>query len=185
MKLTKPGELRSFAAYPRCWADAEGGGAKMSNQQYAGVALSVVCLVGPAVSAAVGRTDATSTARQAPSVKLEGRKVSFVGTSLFSMKTTRWDGTVESSFMVYVVEPTPDQRSQRQYFAVDERKPVRISDAAKRIQAQTENRAVVVSGLLSSGAEVPAQRLDPSVTDASSKVTVPLLVEVVIEALPK
>ena len=22
MKLTKPGELRSFAAYPWCWADA-------------------------------------------------------------------------------------------------------------------------------------------------------------------
>ena len=26
MKLTKPGELRSFAAYPRCWTDKKGDG---------------------------------------------------------------------------------------------------------------------------------------------------------------
>jgi len=159
----------------------------MRSYRFAGLFLSAVSLVAAAGSAPVGKSDGSSAAIQTPaeSVKLDGRKVSFVGTSLFSMKTTRFDGTVESSFMVYVVEPTPDKRSLRQYFAVDERKPARISEAARRIQAQTENRSVVVSGLLSASVEVPSQRLNPPVTDSSSKIQIPLLMEVAIDAVPR
>jgi hypothetical protein len=159
----------------------------MRSYRCAGLLLSAVSLVGAAGSAAVPKSDGSAAAIQAPagSVKRDGRKVSFVGSSLFSMKKTRFDGTVESSFMVYMVEPTPDQHSVRQYFAVDERKPVRVSEAAKRIQAQAENRYVVVSGLVSASVDVPSQRLNPSVTDSGSTVKVPLLVDVIIDAVPR
>jgi hypothetical protein len=109
--------------------------------------------------------------------KAIGRQVAFVGSSAFMRKTTRVDGTVESSFIVYVVEPAPGQGDSRRYFAVDTRVPVQISATAKRIESGPKDRAVLVRGVIAGTVEVPSQDLGVTGANAPLKTRLPLVAQ--------
>ena len=138
----------------------------------AATALTVTQAIAQGQASSLGATDAQAVTdpRNTP-----GKPVAWIGSSLYSTDRTRFDGTVEWSFIVYVVEPDPKERRLRQNFAVDKRSLVQVSEAAKRIEAGAEDRAVLVRGLLAGTVEVPAKDLDPSITDASKKTTLPLV----------
>jgi len=113
---------------------------------------------------------------------VKGQPVSWLASRVGSSFGKRSEGRVVLSVAFYQVEPAPRPFNDRQYFAIDTRAAVPVTEAAQRLQSAGGDRIIVIRGVVVGTVEAPVSMVPPFEDNPAGIVSVPLIGQARVDA---